>query len=151
MEDSKLQKIFINVPVSALEPAIAFYTAIGFTPNPKFSDPTTMMMVLSPTIYVMLILPERFTGFMPDGRTICDAKKTNEILFCLSAESKDAVDDTLTKAAGAGGKVVEANKRDMNDVMYSRKFEDLEGHVWTVMWMSAEAVANPDLMEEQGK
>ncbi|MCJ1263430.1 hypothetical protein MMC22_003300 [Lobaria immixta] len=143
----KVSKIFVDVPVSALQPSIAFYTAIGFVTNPKFSDATCMMMVLSPTIYVMLILPERFTEFMPAGRTICDAKKTTEVLLNLSADSKDAVDDMMTKVAGAGGKVDAAAKQDTDD-MYSRSFEDLDGHVWSVIWMREEAAAIPAKMQE---
>lgn len=148
----QLPKIFIDVPVSALEPSIAFYKAIGFTPNPKFSDPTCMMMVLSPTIYVMLITPERFADFMPAGRTISDAKKTSEVLLALSADSKEAVDDKVAKAAEAGGKADVAAKQDTDDnLMYSRSFEDLDGHVFHVVWMGNAAETVPETLQEQEK
>lgn len=147
----KSPQIFVNIPVSALEPAIAFYTAIGFTPNPKFSDATSMMMVLSPTIYLMLILPERFTSFMPAERTIADAKKTTEMLLCLSADSKEAVDDWVAKAAAAGGRADVATREDMGDMMYGRSFDDLDGHVWEIVWMSEEASINPEMLREHEK
>lgn len=142
----KSPQIFVNLPVAALEPSIDFYTAIGFTPNPKFSDPTTMMMVLSSAIHVMLIMPTRFTDFMPAGRTISDAKNTTEVLLCLSADSKEGVDDMVAKAVRAGGKGDVAAKQDM-DGMYGRSFEDLDGHVWEVMWMNG-ADTSPEKLEE---
>lgn len=148
---SKAPQIFINLPVSALEPSIAFYTAVGFTPNPKFSDPTTMMMVLSPVIHVMLITPARFTDFMPAGRTISDAKKTTEVLCCISAESKEAVDDMVAKAGRAGGTADVARKEEMGEFMYGRSFEDLDGHVWSVVWMSDEFANSPDEVQKQVK
>ena len=143
---SKSPQIFVNLPVTALEPAIDFYTAIGFTPNPKFSDPTTMMMVLSSAIHVMLIMPSRFTGFMPANRTISDARKTTEVLLCLSADSKEGVDDMVAKAVAAGGKGDVAAKQEM-DGMYGRSFEDLDGHVWSVMWLNG-ADTRPQKLEE---
>ncbi|MCJ1423604.1 hypothetical protein MMC29_001488 [Sticta canariensis] len=138
-------QIFVNLAVTALEPSIDFYTAIGFTPNPKFSDPTTMMMVLSSAIHVMLITPTRFTGFMPTNRTISDARKTTEVLLCLSADSKEGVDDMVAKAVGAGGKGDVAVKQEM-DGMYGRSFEDLDGHVWSVMWLNG-ADTSPEKLE----
>lgn len=143
----KSPKIFVNLPVAVLEPSIDFYTAIGFTPNPKFSDPSTMMMVLSSTIHVMLIMPKSFTNFMPAGRTISDAKNTTEVLLCLSADSKEEVDDMVAKAVGAGGQGDVAAKQDMGDCMYGRSFQDLDGHVWEVMWMS-DADTTPEKLEE---
>lgn len=134
----KLQKIYINIPISAMEPSIAFYTAIGFTPNPKFSDSTSMMMVLSPTIHVMLLMPGRFTDFIPAGRATSDAKKTVEVLLCLSIDSKEAVDDMVAKATAAGGKADVMAKEEMGNFMYIRSFEDLDGHVWKIVWMNDE-------------
>lgn len=119
-----------------MEASIAFYTAIGFTPNPKFSDPTSMMMVLSPTIHVMLLMPTRFADCVPAGRTISNPKNTIDVVFCLSADSKAAVDDVVAKAARAGGKADVSAKEEMGDFMYIRSFEDLDGHVWKVMWMN---------------
>ncbi|MCJ1466758.1 hypothetical protein MMC07_005378 [Pseudocyphellaria aurata] len=137
---SKPQKIFISISVSALEPSIAFYKAIGFTPNPKFADSTSIMMVLSETIYVMLIASERFTDFIPAGRTTSDARKTTEVLLCLSADSKEAVDDLVAKATAAGGKADVVAKDVEGDSMYIRGFEDLDGHVWKVAWMAEETI-----------
>lgn len=134
----KSQQIYINIPISAMEPAIAFYTAIGFMSNPKFANPMTTMMVLSSAINVMLITPARFAECIPAGRTISDSKKAIDVLFCLSADSKEAVDDMVAKAAGAGGKADVTAKEELGDFMYIRSFEDLDGHVWKVMWMNDE-------------
>lgn len=142
----KSPKIFVNLPVAALEPSIDFYSAIGFTPNPKYSDPSTMMMVLSSAIHLMLIMPTRFTDFMPAGRTISDAKNTTEVLLCLSADSKEEVDVMVAKAVGAGGKGDVAAKQDKGDGIYGRSFQDLDGHVWEVVWMS-DADTSPEKLE----
>lgn len=99
----------------------------------------------------MLILPTRFTDFIPAGRTIPDAKMITEVLLCVSADSKEAVDDMVAKAASAGGKADVAAKQDMDGFMYGRSFEDLDGHVWEMMWMSDEATACPSTMDKQGK
>lgn len=133
-------QIFVNIPITSLSASIAFYTAIGFTPEPKFSDAHTMMMVYSPTIYVMLIEPPRFKDFMPADRAIADARKTTEVLLCLSVASKEGVDEMLEKAVKAGGKGDAAKKEEIGDKMYGRSFEDLDGHIWEAVWMSEKAV-----------
>lgn len=140
---SKPQQIFVNLPVAALEPSIAFYTALGFNANPKFSDPTSMMMVLSPTIYVMLLTPARFDGFLPADRSIADAKTSAQVLLCVSADSKTAVDQMIDNVAAAGGTTDVAPMEKMGDYMYGRSFADLDGHVWEVVWMDEQADTYP--------
>lgn len=144
-------KIFINIPVENLADSIAFYTSIGFTQNPKYSDDRTMMMVLSPYIHVMLLTPSRFRDFMPPDRDISDARKVTEALFCLSATSKEGVDDLVVKAEKAGGKADVERKQDLGDSMYGRSFEDLDGHVWEVIWMSEETPETAEVINEQAK
>jgi len=128
--------IFVNLPVSNLARSNAFYEAIGATRNPQFSDDTASCMVISETIYVMLLTHDKFRQFTP--KTIADARATSEVLICLSADGRDAVDDTVTKAKAAGGSADPGPKQDYG-FMYGRSFEDPDGHIWEVMWMDVEA------------
>ena len=128
--------IFVNLPVSDLARSTSFYEAVGATKNPQFSDDAGSCMVISDTIYVMLLTHGKFRQFTP--KKIADAKATCEVLICLSAESRDAVDDIIGKASGAGGSADPSPKQDYG-FMYGRSFEDPDGHIWEVMWMDVEA------------
>ncbi|HUN99216.1 MAG TPA: VOC family protein [Bradyrhizobium sp.] len=128
--------IFLNLPVGDLARSTAFYQAVGATKNAQFSDETASCMVLSDIIHVMLLTRDKFRQFTP--KRIADAKTTSEVLICLSAESRDAVDDVVGKAAGAGGSPDPSPKQDFG-FMYGRSFEDPDGHIWEVMWMDVEA------------
>ena len=94
--------IFVNLPVADLARATAFYEAIGAKKNEQFCDATASCMVFSETIHAMLLTHDKFRQFTPKG--IADARTTSEVLICLSAESRAAVDATVDKAAPAGGK-----------------------------------------------
>ena len=128
--------IFINLPVGDLARATAFYQAVGATKNPQFSDDTASCMVISDTIHVMLLTHDKFRQFTP--KKIADAKTTSEVLICLSADNREAVDDMVGKAARAGGSADPSPKQDYG-FMYGRSFEDPDGHIWEVMWMDVEA------------
>jgi uncharacterized protein len=128
--------IFVNLPVSNLARSTAFYEAIGATRNPQFSDDTASCMVISDTIHVMLLTHDKFRQFTP--KTISDAKTTSEVLICLSADGRDAVDGTVNSAKAAGGSADPSPKQDYG-FMYGRSFEDPDGHIWEVMWMDVEA------------
>jgi predicted lactoylglutathione lyase len=129
--------IFVNLPVADLPRAVAFYEAVGAVKNPQFSDHTAACMVLSETIHVMLLTHDKFRQFTP--KRIADSRETTEVLICLSAESREAVDGTLDKAAGAGGRADPGPKQDYG-CMYGRSFEDPDGHIWEVMWMDVAAM-----------
>lgn len=130
--------VFINLPVADLQKAIAFYEATGATKNAQFSDETAACMVVSEAIYVMLLTHEKFASFT--SRPIADARATAQMLLCLSAESRDAVDDFVSKAAAAGGQA-DPNPAQDHGFMYGRSVEDPDGHVWEVMWMDPAAFA----------
>ncbi|MFC1457670.1 VOC family protein [Microvirga arabica] len=128
--------IFVNLPVSDLPRSMAFYAALGAVNNEQFTDHTAACMVFSETIHVMLLTHDKFRQFTP--KAIADAKKTTEVLICMSADSRDDVDATLARAEAAGGTVDVGPKQDYG-FMYGRSFEDLDGHIWEVMWMDMEA------------
>lgn len=128
--------IFVNLPVADLDSAIAFYTAIGATKNEQFSDHTAAGMILSETIHVMLLTHDKFRQFTP--KAIADAHGVSEVLLCLSADSRQAVDDMIEKADAAGGKPDIGPTQDYG-FMYGRSFEDPDGHIWEIMWMDMAA------------
>ncbi|MBB4641268.1 VOC family protein [Rhizorhapis suberifaciens] len=127
--------IFVNLPVTDLARSTAFYRTVGATPNERFCDATASCMVLSDTIFVMLLTHEKFAQFTP--KKIADARTETEVLLCVSEDSRSDVDATVNKALTAGGR----EPRPIQDYgfMYGRSFEDPDGHIWEVMWMDVEA------------
>ncbi|WP_201860763.1 VOC family protein [Microvirga soli] len=128
--------IFVNLPVSDLPRSMAFYEALGAVNNEQFTDHTAACMVFSETIHVMLLTHDKFRQFTP--KAIANARETTEVLICMSADSRDDVDGTIAKAEAAGGTIDVGPKQDYG-FMYGRSFEDLDGHIWEVMWMDMEA------------
>jgi uncharacterized protein len=128
--------IFVNLPVGDLERATAFYEAVGAVKNPQFCDATASCMVFSETIHAMLLTHDKFRQFTP--KPIADAKRATEVLICLSAESREAVDAMVDRASRAGGRADPGPTQD-HGFMYGRSFEDPDGHIWEVMWMDLEA------------
>jgi predicted lactoylglutathione lyase len=130
--------IFVNLPVSNLPRATAFYEAIGASKNLQFSDDTASCMVVSDIIHVMLLTHDKFRQFTP--KKIADARTSSEVLICISADSRDGVDDIVGKAKAGGGNADPSPRQDYG-FMYGRSFEDPDGHIWEVMWMDVEAAA----------
>src|ERR1700674_3723182 len=128
--------IFVNLPVTNLARATAFYQAIGADKNEQFSDGTASCMVLSETIHVMLLTHDKFRQFTP--KKIADARTSSEVLICTSADSRNAVDDVVGKAQAAGGGADPGPKQDYG-FMYGRSFEDPDGHIFELMWMDVAA------------
>jgi len=128
--------IFVNLPVSDLDRADAFYQAIGAVKNEQFSDATASCMVFSDTIHAMLLTYDKYRQFT--AKKIVDAKTSSEVLICLSADSREDVDALIGKAKAAGGTLDPTPQQDFG-FMYGRGFEDPDGHIWEVMWMDVEA------------
>lgn len=129
-------KIFVNLPVKDLNRSIEFFTKLGFTFNPQFTDVTATCMIVSEDIFVMLLTHAKFKTFTP--KTICDATKSTEVLVCLSRESREQVDDMVRKAVGAGGTTY--NESQDHGFMYAHGFQDLDGHMWELVYMEPSAV-----------
>jgi predicted lactoylglutathione lyase len=127
--------IFVNLPVADLAKATAFYERIGATKNPQFSDDTASCMVISDTIFVMLLTHAKFSQFT--SKKIVDARTSSEVLIALSADSRGEVDLIVGKAAD-GGRADPEPSQDFG-FMYERSFEDPDGHIWEVVWMDMEA------------
>jgi predicted lactoylglutathione lyase len=129
--------IFVNLPVTDLERSKAFYAAVGAVNNPAFSDDTAACMVLSDTIFAMLLTHDKWRQFT--SKRIVDAHTDAQVLLCLSADDREQVSSLVEKASNAGGKADATPVQDLG-FMYGRSFEDPDGHIWEVMWMDPEAV-----------
>ncbi len=125
------KQIFINLPVKELQKSMDFYTALGFTNNPQFSDDNGKCMVWSENIFVMLLTHEKFASFAT--KPIADTKSNLAGLFSLSVESIDEVNSILTSGLKAGG--TEPNEMKDYGFMQQRTIEDFDGHTWEVFYM----------------
>lgn len=128
--------IFVNLPVSGLARATAFYEAVGARKDERFCDASASCMVFSETIHAMLLTHDKFQRFTP--KEIADAKRTSGVPICVSADGREDVDAIAEKAGAAGGRADPCPKQD-HGFMYGRSFEDPDGHIREVMWMDAAA------------
>ena len=133
-------QIFINLPVKDLQKSIGFFTHLGFNFNPQFTDETATCMIISENIYVMLLIESRFQEFTK--KPVSDAKTSTEVLICLDAEIRDAVDTMVKNAVDAGGRIY-ADPMD-HGWMYGHSFEDIDGHQWEVAYMDITAFPQPE-------
>lgn len=128
--------IFVNLPVTDLARAKAFYEALGFANNPQFSDDSTSCMVWSETINVMLLTHSAWRTFT--NRPIPPAT-SSEVMLAISCENREAVDRMNEAAAAHGGKADINPKQDLG-FLYNRNLADPDGHVWEAMWMDTNSV-----------
>ena len=129
-------KIFVNLPVKDLGKTVNFFIKLGFKFNPKFTDENATCMIVTEDILVMLLVEKFFKIFTK--KEICDTARNTEVIIALSAESKEKVDEMINKAVEAGGK----ESREVQDEgwMYGRGFEDIDGHLWEVVFMNERMV-----------
>ena len=129
-------KIFVNLPVKDLRKSIDFFTALGFSFNPQFTDENAGCLVISDDIYAMLLVESFFKSFTK--KDIADATKTTEAIVALGVESRERVDELVDKALAAGG--LPSNDTNDQGFMYGRSFQDPDGHLWEVFYMDPAAV-----------
>ncbi|MCM2504999.1 lactoylglutathione lyase [Aureimonas altamirensis] len=133
--------IFVNLPVLDLARSMTFHEALGARNEPRFTDQSAAMMVISDTISIMLLTHDRFRDFTP--KAIADAHAVSEVLLALSADSRAQVDETIDKAVEAGGRADPCPTQDYG-FMYGRSYEDLDGHIFEVVWMDMSAMDRED-------
>jgi predicted lactoylglutathione lyase len=126
-----MKQVFINLVVTDLAKSMAFYTAMGFTNNPQFSDDTAKCMVWSDSIFVMIMTHEKFSGFA--SKPLADTKNGLAALYSLSVESVDKMNEIMGNALAAGG-TEPIGIRDYG-FMQQRTLEDFDGHTWEVFFM----------------
>jgi predicted lactoylglutathione lyase len=129
-------KIFVNLPVKDLGRSIDFFTALGFSFAPAFTDENAGCLVISEDIYAMLLVEPFFQTFTT--KEIVDATKGTEAIVALGVESRERVDELVDKALAAGGGP--ANDTNDQGFMYGRSFQDPDGHLWEVVYMDPAAV-----------
>jgi predicted lactoylglutathione lyase len=125
------RQIFVNLPVKDLDRSVAFFTRLGFSFNPDFTDETATCMIVSGDIFVMLLTEAKFKTFTP--KAIADATRSTEVLVCLSCESRAEVNETVEKAVAAGGTTY--SEPQDHGFMYAHGFQDLDGHIWELIAM----------------
>jgi uncharacterized protein len=130
-------QIFVNLPVDDLDRSRAFFERLGFSFNPQFTDETAACMVIADGIYAMLLTRPKFKLFT--DKEVADAHKTAEVLTCLAVESKARVDEIVRAAIEAGGS--EPRPPQDHGFMFARSFDDLDGHIWEIVWMDPRAMA----------
>lgn len=134
------KQIFINLAVGDVQRSMDFYSAIGFTNNPQFSDDSGKCMVWSENIYVMLLSHDKFSSFI--NKPIADTKSSVAGLFSLSLDSVEEVNTMMTKGLQAGG--VEPTEMKDYGFMQQRTLEDFDGHTWEVFYMDMSKIPTTD-------
>ena len=131
------KQIYVNLAVNDLKRSMAFFKGLGFAFDPQFSNEQGACMVVGNNIYAMLLDSAFFKTFT--AKSVVDARRSTEVLLCLSCDSRAEVDALVEKAVAAGG----AAHREPQDhgFMYYHGFEDLDGHVWELAYMSGAAGA----------
>ena len=135
MADVKARKMFVNLAVGNLEKSKAFFSGLGFSFNPKFTDDNAACMVVSDDAFVMLLTRPFFKTFT--RREVCDTSRYTEGLLALSCESRAEVDELVKKAFAAGGQ--RAMEPQDHGFTYGWSFYDLDGHHWEIFWMDPQA------------
>lgn len=125
------RQIFINLPVKDLQRSVAFFSSLGFEFDPRHTDENATCMIVAEDIYVMLLVESFFQTFT--RKPLCDATKATEVLVCLACDSRTEVDEMLARALDAGG--ILAHEAMEEDFIYGQSFEDLDGHIWELVYM----------------
>jgi predicted lactoylglutathione lyase len=124
--------IFANLPVKDLKASMAFFASLGWKNNPQFTDETAACIVISDTVYAMLLTHEKFESYS-HGKKVADTAKTQEVLISLSVDSKEDVHRLVDAAVKAGA--TEPEPMQDYGFMISRSFHDLDGHAWSILHM----------------
>jgi len=125
-------QIFVNLPVKDLKRAVGFYTTLGYTFNPQFTDENATCVIVGENLFVMLLVEKFFSSFT--SKAITDTSKSTEVLTCVSCDIKAQIDELVAKARAAGARV--PRQPQDHGFMYSHGYEDLDGHTWELVHMS---------------
>ena len=135
-------KIFVNLPVKDINRSINFFTRLGFSFNTHFTNNHGACMIVSENIFVMLLVEKFFKTFTK--KQVADATKSTETILALSANSREEVDELVSKALKAGATI--PNQKQDQGWMYGHGFQDLDGHLWETIYMDPKAIQkDPEL------
>lgn len=130
-------EIYVNLPVKNLKRSKKFFSRLGFSFNPQFTDDNAACLVIGENIFAMLLTEPFFKTFT--SKEICDATKDTEVIIAIDAESREKVNEIVSRALGAGGSIY----REVQDHgwMYGHGFADPDGHLWEVLFMDKTALS----------
>ncbi len=128
-------KIFVNLPVKDLGKSIDFFTKLGFSFDPQFTDDNATCMIIGDDIYAMLLVEPFFKSFT--SKEVVDATKSAEVILALGVDSRQQVDELVDKALAAGGQSGSFSSDD--GFMFGRSFQDIDGHLWEALYMDPAA------------
>lgn len=123
--------VYINLPVKNLEKSVDFFTELGFTFDPRFTDQNAACMIISDNVSAMLLVEGSFSTFT--RKQIADSGKSTEVIIAFSAGSREEVDQIVTLALAYGGK--KSNDPIDNGWMYGWSFQDIDNHLWEVLYI----------------
>ena len=129
-------QIFVNLPVKDLQKSIGFFTALGFTFNPQFTDENATCMIVGENIFFMLLVEPFFKSFTT--KEICDTTDFTEAIFSINAETKEKVSEMVNNAIAAGG--TRNRKPEDHGWMYQESFMDIDGHLWEVVYLDPKGI-----------
>lgn len=127
------KQIIINLPVKDLDKSKAFFSALGYSFNPQFSNENAAMMIIAEGSIHAMLTTESFFKTLID-KPLVRAKEANEVVICLTCESREELDSLIAKAVAAGGRT--PHPPEDHGFMYDQGFEDLDGHLWNLVWMA---------------
>lgn len=125
------QMIFVNLPIQDMGRSQAFFRSLGYDFNPQFTNEQGACLVLGENLFVMLLVEHFYKTFT--DKAVADARKTSEVLVCLSAQSREEIDTLVAKAVAAGATAPRAPQD--HGFMYAHGFDDLDGHTWEFAYM----------------
>lgn len=130
------KQIVLNLPVKDLDKSKAFFSALGFTFDERFSgEQSAMMRIAGDTIQAMLSSEAFFASLI--DKPVAQAKQANEVVICLSCESREELDSLVARAVAAGGRT--PHPPEDHGFMVDQGFEDIDGHLWNLVWVAPEA------------
>lgn len=129
-------QLFVNLPVQNLDRAVAFYTQLGYSFNPQFTDENATCMILGENLFAMLLVRPFFQTFTQ--KELIDPQRQVQTLVALPVDGREAVDALLEKVIAAGGKPHEPKDYGF---MYQRAYDDLDGNTWEIFHMDPNAMS----------
>lgn len=129
------RQIFVNLPIRDMARSQAFFKAMGYHFNPQFTNDQGACLELGEQLYAMLLVEDFFKTFT--AKPVANAREATEVLVCLSCDSRVEVDSLVAKAVAAGGTAPRPAQD--HGFMYGHGFEDLDGHIWELVYMEEAA------------
>lgn len=130
------KQITLNLPVKDLDKSKAFFSALGLTFHARHSgEHAACMSIAGDTVQAMLTTESFFKSLI--DKPVAQAREANDMVICLSCESREEVDTLIARAVAAGGRT--PHPPEDHGFMYDQGFEDIDGHLWNLVWVAPDA------------